>query len=244
MPRHQAGHYCTDWQSHVAAIYVVVPKAALYPSPAVSRLLRGSLQTRLHFREAAGCQHCMQSASKQQALQSTQASTAPSIRYQEAVLRLNSAASSPDGSLARQQVATILHPTHSQNLHCTPPYLRSPPSSVTFCSEGIWKMKASLGACMQNKQEAGSAGASWSLHIACCTGWQRRIFCSCRRWRREWTAMSAQAENLISFSQQAAFVLVLVIGTSRGACAHHSLEELHFAPGLLHQLGSHVEVAF
>lgn len=168
----------------------------------------------------------------------------PPVRYQEAVLRLNSAASSPDGSLARQQVATILHPTHSQNLHCTPPYLRSPPSSVTFCSEGIWKMKASLGACMQNKQEAGSAGASWSLHIACCTGWQRRIFCSCRRWRREWTAMSAQAESLNSFSQQAAFVLVLVIGTSRGACAHHSLEELHFAPGLLHQLGSHVEVAF
>ena len=54
-----------------------------------------------------------------------------------------------------------LHPPHLQR-SC----IRY--SSVPYCGEGIWKMKAFSGACMQNKQEAGAVGASGSLHTACC----------------------------------------------------------------------------
>ena len=176
-----------SWQSHVAAVCVLVhqrhctqAQQSAHFSVAVcrpQRSSRGSRSPTLHV-------ICPQA----QALHSTQVPTAPTFRYQVAALHTDAAASSPGGTLSRQQVATILLSTQGH------PHLRSPPSSVTCCSEGIWKMKASSGACMQNKQGAGSAEPQGACKLLAARLAEAQ-FCSCCRWRREVPEMSAWAES-------------------------------------------------
>ena len=149
MPRQQTGHHCAEC--------TVIRGCNLRPcatgsTKAVSRRLCGSLQPRVHLaRQQVTSPACHLPASNRPWNQ-------PRHQQQQQAIALHSypAVTGPNGTSARPQAATCFRTLpSSQSQHCTQPHLRSPSSVMLWCSKDIWKMKASLGACMQNKQGAG-----------------------------------------------------------------------------------------